>query len=59
MCVCGGGGGGGVGGNPGKLFIQCNTDSCCEHIVASNITLYGCVIFSTPVSTVICLCLCV
>ena len=45
-----------------KLFIQCNTDSCCEHITSGvNIYLYGCVSLLAPVCTVctVCVCVCV
>ena len=46
------------GGNPGKLFIQCNTDSWCEHIAGGgNVNLYGCVCLLAPVCAV-CLCVC-
>ena len=42
-----------------KLFIQCNTDSCFEHIAGSdNIHLYECVSLLAPVCAV-CLHLCV
>ena len=39
-----------------KLFIQCNTCSCCEHITGSiNIKLYACV---SPLVPVCAMCLC-
>ena len=38
-----------------KLFIQCNTESCCEHITGSiNIYLYACV---SPLAPVFAMCL--
>ena len=38
------------------LFIQCYTDSCCEHIIGGvNLYLYGCVSLLAPVCA-ICLC---
>ena len=38
------------------LFIQCYTDSCCEHIIGGvNIYLYGCVSLLAPVCAM-CLC---
>ena len=41
-----------------KLFIECNTDSCCEHIAGGvNVYLYGCVSLLAPVCGV-CLCVC-
>ena len=41
-----------------ELFIQCNKDSCCEHItVGVNIYLYGCVSLLAP-ECAECLCVC-
>ena len=41
-----------------ELFIQYNTDSCCEYVTGDvNIYLYGCT--SVLVSKHICLCVCV
>ena len=52
-----------------ELFIQCNIDSCCEHItVGVNIYLYGCVSLLAPefavclyvcVCVFVCVCVCV
>ena len=46
-----------------ELFIQCNIDSCCEHItVGVNIYLYGCVSLLAPefaVCLYVCVCVCV
>ena len=47
-----------------KLFIQCNKDSFCEHIIGgANIYLYGCVSILVPeyaMSLYVCgLCMCV
>ena len=48
-----------------ELFIQCNTDSCCEHISGgAYICLYRCVSLLTPVcalclSVFVCGCVCV
>ena len=42
-----------------ELFIQCNIDSCCEHItVGVNIYLYGCVSLLAP-EFAVCLYVCV
>ena len=42
-----------------KLFIQCNKDSFCEHIIGgANISLYGCVSILVP-EYAMCLCMCV
>ena len=39
-----------------ELFIQCNKDSCCEHITDDvNIYLYGCVSLLAP-ECAVCLC---
>ena len=41
-----------------ELFIQYNTDSCCEYVTGDvNIYLYGCT--SVLVSKHVCLCVCV
>ena len=42
-----------------KLFIQCNKDSFCEHIIGgANIYLHGCVSILVP-EYAMCLCMCV
>ena len=49
-----------VGGNPGKLFIQYSTDSCCEHIAGGvnlYVNLYGCLCLLARVCAA-CLCVC-
>ena len=41
-----------------ELFIQCDKDSCCEHITSGvNIYLYWCVSLLAP-ECVVCLCMC-
>ena len=37
-----------------ELFIQCDTDSCCEHITGGlYISLYGCISLLAPVYALI------
>ena len=42
-------------------FIQCNKNSCCEHITGGvNIYLYGCISLLAPECAVcFCVCMCV